>query len=75
MDYDKSKVIRIRQCRLSQCPFHRWENEELVKQCYIDNMMCEFKRAIAQLKPEDIINISEKDGCVYYDIDIVIKKY
>lgn len=75
MDYDKSKVIRIRQCRLSEYPFHRWENEELVKQYYIDNMMCEFKRVIAQLKPEDIINIREENGCVYYDIDVVIKKY
>lgn len=75
MDYDKSKVIRIRQCRLSEFPFHRWENEVLVKQYYIDNMMCEFKRAIAQLKPEDVINIREEDGCVYYDIDVVIKKY
>ena len=27
MDYDKSKVIRLRQCRLSEFPFHRWENE------------------------------------------------
>lgn len=75
MDYDKSKIIRIRQCRLSEFPFHRWENEKLVKQYYIDNMMCEFKRAIAQLKPEDIINVREEDGCIYYDIDIVIKKY
>ena len=72
---DKSKNIRIRQCRLSEYPFHRWENEKLVKQCFIDNMMCEFKRTIAQLKPEDIINIREEDGCIYYDIDIVIKKY
>lgn len=75
MDYDKSKIIRIRQCRLSEHPFHRWENEKLVKQYYIDNMMCEFKRAVAQLEPEDIINIREEDGCVYYDIDVVIKKY
>jgi hypothetical protein len=75
MNTDKSKIIRIRQCRLSQYPFHRWENEKLVEQCFIDNMMCEFKRTIAQLKPEDIINIREEDGCVYYDIDVVIKKY
>lgn len=75
MDTNKSKIIRIRQCRLSEHPFHRCENEKLVKQYYIDNMMCEFKRAIAQLEPEDIINIREEDGCVYYDIDVVIKKY
>lgn len=67
--------VSIGQCRLSEYPFHRWENEKLVKQYYIDNMMCEFKRAIAQLKPEDIINIREEDGCIYYDIDVVIKKY
>lgn len=75
MDEDKSKIIRIRQCRLSEFPFHRWENEVLVKQYYIDNMMYEFEKAISQLKPEDIINIREEDGCIYYDIDIVIKKY
>jgi hypothetical protein len=75
MHNDKSKVIRIRQCRLSEYPFHRWENEKLVKQCYIDNMMYEFEKAISQLKPEDIINIREEDGCIYYDIDIVINKY
>ena len=75
MDYDKSKIIRLRQCRLSEYPFHRWENPKLVEQYYIDNMMCEFKRAIAQLKPEDVINVREEDGCIYYDIDVVIKKY
>lgn len=75
MDYDKSKIIRIRQCRLSDYPIYRWENGELVEQCFIDNMMYEFEKAISQLKPEDIINVREEDGCIYYDIDIVIKKY
>lgn len=75
MNTDKSKIIRLRQCRLSEYPFHRWENPELLEQYYRDTMMCEFKRAIAQLKPEDIINVREEDGCVYYDIDVVIKKY
>lgn len=75
MDEDKSKRIRIRQCRFSEYPFHRCENEVLVKQYYIDNMMYEFEKVISQLKPEDIINIREEDGCIYYDIDIVIKKY
>lgn len=42
---------------------------------YEDAMMSQFKRAIAELKPEDIINIREDNGNIYYDIDCVIKKY
>lgn len=42
---------------------------------YEDAMMSEFKRTIAQLKPEDVINIREDDRTIYYDIDVVIKKY
>lgn len=42
---------------------------------YEDSMMSQFKRAVAQLKPEDIINIREDNGIIYYDIDCVIKKY
>lgn len=42
---------------------------------YEDSMMSQFKRAVAQLKPEDIINIKEDNGIIYYDIDCVIKKY
>lgn len=42
---------------------------------YEDAMITQFARAIAQLKPEDVINIREDDGCIYYDIDCVIKKY
>lgn len=42
---------------------------------YEDSMMSQFKREIVQLKPEDIINIREDDGIIYYDIDCVIKKY
>ena len=37
--------------------------------------MCEFKRALSQLKPEDILNIKEEDGVIKYTIDVVIKKY
>ena len=42
---------------------------------YEDSMLSQFKRAVAQLKPEDIINIREDNGIIYYDIDVVIKKY
>ena len=56
-------------------PFHHWENPEIIESYYRDTLICEFKRAVAQLKPEDIINIREDNGIIYYDIDCVIKKY
>lgn len=76
MKMNDDKVIRLEMVRLSEySPFHHWENPEIIESYYRDTMMCEFKRALAQLKPEDILNIKEEDGVIRYTIDVVIKKY
>lgn len=75
MSENKNKLIRIRQCRVIEQPFLQYEDDELIEKFFKENMMSYFKRAIAELKPEDIINIRNDGGLRYYDIDIVIKKY
>ena len=75
MSENKNKLIRIRQCRVIEQPFLQYEDDELIEKFFKENMMSYFKRAIAELKPEDIINIRDDGGLRYYDIDIVIKKY
>lgn len=67
---DKSKIIRLSMARNSDVhPSSQYDK------FFEDAMMSEFKRAIAQLKPEDVINIREDNGIIYYDIDCIIKKY
>ena len=75
MNTDKSKIIRVSMVRLSTLPSYFPEKPELIEQYYKDTMMSQFKRAVSELKPEDIINVREEDGVIYYDIDVVVKKY
>lgn len=67
---DKSKIIRLSMARIRDVEF-----PSSYDKFYEDAMITQFKRAIAQLKASDIINIREDDGIIYYDIDCVIKKY
>ena len=76
MDKDKSKRIRLSMIRHSEyAPFHHWENPEIIETYYKDTLITQFKRAIAELKPEDLINITEENGYIKYDIDVVINKF
>ena len=64
------KIIQYQQLRVSQYPFHRWENEELVENYFKENMMNEFKKHIKSLKAEDIMDITEEDGLTKYNIAV-----
>lgn len=71
MDVNKSKVIRLSMEHL----ISPYTNVDDVDDFYKDSMMIQFKRAVAELKPEDIINIRDEGSIRKYDIDVVIKKY
>lgn len=48
-------------------------DDNLLRKCVEDNMMSQFKRAIGELKWEDITDIEEETTGIKYTIRMVIK--
>lgn len=65
------KVIQLQQCTIK--PQNYGYDGDLLKKCVGDTMMCQLKRAIGELKWEDIVTVKEDETHFTYSIRLEIK--
>ena len=64
------KIIQLQQCTVKM-PNYGYDGE-LLRKCVEDNMMCQLKRALGELKWEDIVTVKEDDTLYTYSIRMEI---
>lgn len=66
------KVIQMQQCTIKPEVLVGVDSN-MLRKCVEDNMMCELKRAIGELKWEDIVSIKENETSYTYSIRLEFK--
>lgn len=66
------KVVQIQQCTIKP-ELLIGVDEKMLRKCVEDSMMAQLKRAIGELKWEDITDIEEETTGIKYTIRMIIK--